>query len=57
MPVEIRELVVRANVNRSTDNQAPSQEISTVQLKRLKREIIEACREELLELLEARLRR
>lgn len=57
MPVEIRELVVRANVNRATDAAAPAQEISAQRLKRLKREIIEACREELKEMLEARLRR
>ncbi len=59
MPIEIRELVIRANVpsqaNREQQNQ--NVEISTEQRHRLKKEILDACVEKILTILERKLQR
>ena len=59
MPIEIRELVIRANVPSQTNqlHQTQSVEISTEQRHRLKKEILDACVEKILTILERKLQR
>jgi hypothetical protein len=59
MPIEIRELVIRANVPNKTvrENQQPSGEISAEQKQRLKKEILEDCLDKILTILERKLQR
>lgn len=53
MPIEIRELVIKATVHKAVKRQG-SQGISKKELRAIKREILEQCKEEILRQFEKR---
>ena len=52
MPIEIKELHIKATVVDKKINGSPAKELSTQDLEKLKKEIIKTCTQEILQILE-----
>ncbi|MDX2286885.1 MAG: DUF5908 family protein [Bacteroidia bacterium] len=57
MPIEIRELVIRASVSRGLRTQAPAPGISRREYQALKQELLQACTERMRKLIDERMQR
>jgi hypothetical protein len=52
MPIEIKELHIKASVVEKKSNGASAKEISAMDMERMKKEIVKACVQEVMQLLE-----